>query len=297
MAQQAKPERKETIPKKAQIILLVIGIPLLLYAVLSAAKSTGLMGGPKIAAKPASKAKGTKAGSAAGGAATTTTPGAAAAGTSPGPEETKLPDTPLADIQLAVRDPFSSPDLVQAPPPTAPPGSGPRRPGGGPSGPRPPVIKPPVIKPPAGGAPPPTTGGTNPPETTPPANGGQQTPPTPAATRPPVPAIASLAELSPALRQPAFRGRQRNEQGVRLVGTVRGAQGSVAVLSDTSGTGRTSRYVQPGDVVGERGREVKAVGAGEVTLTGPYRTTQTLTVGERGGTPRQGMRGRSGEVP
>jgi len=294
---QAKAQRKETIPKKAQIILLLVGLPVLLWAMVYMVKAMGWVGAPKVVARTAKATKSQPAGGGQSGGASQATPGPVK--TPDAAEETRLPDTPLAEILLAVRDPFSSPDLTQ-PPPTTPgpgPGRGPRT--QGPTGTKPPVIQP--VRPGATGGqfPSPTGGGTKPPQTPVPANQVQTTPaPAPTAqSAPPLSPLASLAQGSPALQQPAFRGRRRTEQGVRLVGTVSGPQGSVAVMSDSAATGRTSRYVEPGDRVGALEREVETVEAGEVTLSGPYRSTQTLTLGDSTTGSRQGGSRRGGELP
>jgi hypothetical protein len=255
---QKKKASKDLIPKKAQIILLIVGIPLLIFTVVRVGTQLGWIGGPprakEVVQRKEDKPKPPEA---------TSKPEPAEAATRPaGPGKPAVADLPpLESIELADRDPLA--DLN--PPPPKPGESAPATPAGSGPGPAPsePVSRPPL--------PPPT----------PPGAGSFPSPmPGEAPALPPAMAALQPRErgLPPALsaNYPLLRRGRRAPRtaSISLVGTVSGPAGSIAVVRPVGSEGAQGRYVRPGQTVAGGGEEVKAIGPGKMTLKNRGRTQE-----------------------
>lgn len=246
---------KSLIPKKAQIPLVLVGIPLLLYVVWSTANQMGWIGRPPHA-KPVQAAK-QPAGGAPGGAATqpTATPAPTTPTPARAPGAAPRPRAPidLSTLRAPSRDPLA--ELGAQPTPPKPPGPGPA-----PSGttkPPPPIPEPTATAAGTGTFPNPTTGLPG---------------PVPPGAMPLVaPVTFQPRPLPPALgaTYPMARRGTRAEAGspsVTLMGTISGSRGSIAVVHP----GETARgqYVAPGQTVSGVGSRVESIEAGKVKLGG-----------------------------
>jgi hypothetical protein len=241
---------KSVIPRSAQIVLIIVGIPLLLFFGFRMAREMGWISTVPQARRVA-KAKPTPGAQPTTGApAGTTQPTAVAPPPRPGP--TKVAD--LGKIVLPPgRDPMA--DLRAAPAPT-PPGTPP----GGPAGPaRAPSAPPPVLPSPL---PPPSVGPFPSPTTTGPAVAlpPQMRPAQPA----PRPLPPALAVSYPIVR----RGVPSRAPSVALVGTISSKSRSLAVVRSTDTEGARGRYVRPGESIDRQGHQVKTIGPGTITLSG-----------------------------
>ncbi len=244
---------KDLIPKKAQIVLLIIGIPLLVFTGIRLSTQMGWIGGPPKAKKvvqkkkddPKKPPKGTPAKPA-----DTGTPKPAPAGV---PRE--APD--LDSVSPPGRDPLA--DLATAAPgPGARPG--PAEPSAVPPRPSTPDSLPPPI-------PLPTATPTFP---SPVTGGAAALPPGMVVSQPREPGLpAALAANYPMVRR---GGRASRAPSVALVGTISGPQGSLAVVRPADLSGAPGRYVRPGQKVGgQGGAEVETITPGKLTITGQGR--------------------------
>jgi hypothetical protein len=262
------PEKKPKVlvPRQAQLPLLILGAPLLVYAGLHMAKQMGwIQDVPKakvVAAKPGGSGA-TPGGAATAGAGAaqraTPTPMAPGAGpmrgraAQPSVDSISLPPgkDPLAPLGAAQPTP-----ATPASPPAKPVGPPPRAPGKLPS---PPPLPPPIPAPSVKGGFPSPTGSAAaalPPEMAPP-----KTAPAPR----PVP--AALAVGYPILRR-GSAGVAAAPPPVELVGTISGPAGSLAVVRRTDSAKAQGRYVRPGESLDRAGDQVQDIGQGTVTLGG-----------------------------
>lgn len=248
---QKKP--KDLIPKKAQIVLLIVGIPLLVFTGIRFSTQMGWIGGPPKAKKVVQKrqdAPKEPPKSTAAKPGDTGTPKPASVGA---PRE--APD--LDSVSLPDRDPLA--DLAgPAPGPGARPS--PAGPSAGPTPPSTPDSLPPPIPLPAAAStfPSPVTGS------------APALPPGMVATQPREPGLpAALAASYPMVRR---GGRASRAPSVALVGTISGPQGSLAVVRPADSSGAPGRYVRPGQKVGgQGGAEVEEITPGRLTITGQGR--------------------------
>ncbi len=272
---------KDLIPKKAQIVLLIVGIPLLIFSGVRLATTMGWIGGPPKAKKVVQRKEDRPKPPPEAGAPKPDTPGTTPAT----PRRTRRSGAPdLESIELPARDPLRD---LGSPPSEAPAGATPG-----------------AAKPPAPPSPPPS-----PPPLPPPL-------PTASATGPfPSPVTGGEAALPPAMvvRRPTERGlppalsasypllkrggRAPRTASVSLVGTISGPQGSLAVVRPSNATGAPGRYVRPGQTIsGPGGEEVKAISPGKLTISTRGRT-QELSLPTPSGEQGTGPPGASGESP
>jgi hypothetical protein len=262
-----KQKPKDLIPKKAQIALLVIGIPLLLFTVVRFAGQMGWIGGPPKAKRVVQKKDDQKP---------KPDGDAAPTGKTPAPKPVRVggkrreqPD--LDSIELPARDPLGDLRLAQQPTPPEPATPGQPTPPGAASAAAsgPPPLPPPMPAPPsAPGFPSPVAGAR--------------------AALPPAMVAAQPIErgLPPALSAsyPVLRrgGRVAQAPPVSLVGTISGPQGSIAVVRSAEG-GAPGRYVRPGQLtLGGRGR------THELSLPSPATGTRESGGSAAGGTTNTG---------
>ena len=259
---------KSLIPRKAQIPMVLVGIPLLLYVLWSTSVQMGWVGGPPHA-KPVQTAK-QPAGGATGGATAAPTTGPTTAPTSspssatPPTHRRGGPATDLNTLRAPSRDPMAElgsqpapPRPPNVPPPPEPATSKPATP--------PPAIPPPTAAPPAVGFPSPTT---NVPPAIPP---GATPMVTPAAALPhPLPSALGAS-------YPMARRGTRAEAGspsVTLMGTISGSRGSMAVVHPGEAT--RGQYVSPGQTVYGAGARVESIEGGKIKLGGRGGTREIL---------------------
>jgi len=247
---QKKP--KDLIPKKAQLVLLILGIPLLVFTGIRFSTTMGWIGGPPKAKKvvqkkedgPKKPPQGTPAKSP-----DTGTPRPAPVGTpreAPDLDSVSLPDRdPLADLGKAAPGPDARPGPTE--PPVAPP--------------RPPTPD---------SLPPPLLPAITPPFPSPVTGAAAALPPGMVPTQPREPGLpAALAASYPMARR---GGRASRSPSVALVGTISGPQGSLAVVRPADSSGAPGRYVRPGQKVGgQGGAEVEEITPGKLTITGQGR--------------------------
>ena len=243
---------KSLIPRKAQIPMILVGVPVLLYVMWGTATQMGWVGKPphakpvQTAKQPAEGPGGPAAAHPAGPTATATpTPGPA-----PGPRGRAGPATDLSALRAPSRDP-----MAQLGTPATPP-------------------KPPVTPPPPGSAAPPQV--LPGPTSTPGATGEFPSPTTgaPPAIPPgalPMPVTLQARPLPSALgaSYPMARRGTRAEAGspnVTLMGTISGSRGSMAVVHP----GETTRgqYLTPGQTLAGVGSRIESIEGGKVTLGG-----------------------------
>jgi len=250
------PEKKpkHLVPPKAQIPLIVIGIPLLIFAMLRMAKDMGwIQSLPHAKQAAAKKAPETSS----PGAATTTT------GT---PTEPSQP--PIAAMGPRPGGPAPSVDTITLPPnkdpltelhPTTTPSPG-AAPGSKPVSPPPTIPNNPPPLPPPLPAPVSTT-----PFPSPTTGGSAALPPTmrPRPAQRPLP--AALAASYPVVRR---GGGPLPPASVSLVGTISGKSRSLAVVRRSDTQGAHGRYVRPGESLDKEGNRIKAIGSGEITVVG-----------------------------
>lgn len=272
-----KKESKDLIPKKAQIVLLIVGIPLLAFASLRFATTMGWIGGPPKAKTDIVKKDDQPKPAPDVGAPKPAPPGTRLSG----PGRTRQGGAPdLESIQLPDRDPLAD---LGGPRPAASPG-GTTTPGG-PKPPTPPSTPPsaPPLPPPL---PTPTSTGPFP---SPVTGGATALPPAMVVRRPQERGLPpALAASYPLVRR---GGRAPRTASVSLVGTISGPQGALAVVRPADAAGAPGRYVRPGQPVdGRGGEEVKAIAPGKVTISNRGRTQELSlpTPGtEPGGSPAE----------
>ena len=264
------------VPKQAQIPLLIIGIPLLLYVGWSFATQMGWIGGPPHAKRPVTVKKpagATQPGSTAG-----TRPGETAEATGPGARPGTKQPQPVANldaIRAPARDPMAESGAAAGPPASGPKPPGPSATGG--TAPRvPPPTNPPLPPPmaPAGGFPPPTTG--------PRAPGAAP----PVFTAPAAPPVHSLPGAFGVQYPIARRGTlpASRPTPVELLGTISGSRGTMAVVHRTDTSSPRGVYVREGDAVGGDAHRVESISPGKMKLSGRGGTRE-LTVRPRPSSP------------
>jgi hypothetical protein len=248
-----KKKSRDLLPKKAQIVLLVVGIPLLIFSVVRFSTTMGWIGGPpkakRVVQKKTDKPKDTPK----PGAAEPAQPGPTAAAPVSGP---KAGPPDLDSIELAARDPLA--DLPASGPGPAPGQPSPPRPGGAPAPPAQPS-GPPILPPPM------PTPGSTPAFPSPVTGEAPALPPEMVVSRPVERGLPpALSASYPILRR---GGRAARSASVSLVGTISGPQGSLAVVRSAGSAGAPGRYVRPGQrVSGQTDDEVKEIGPGKLTL-------------------------------
>jgi len=253
-----RPEKKpkHLIPRRAQIPLVVIGIPLLVFAMLRMAKDMGwIQTVPKAKQAVAKKAPEAPTTGGATTPASGPTQPSRPSGMVAGP--TGLgPGVPAPSVDTIALPPNKDPLTELHPATTTPPGAAPGvKPPPAPTTPRNPPPLPPPLPAPVSATPFPS-----------PTTGGSAALPPAMTSRPaqrPLP--AALAVNYPLVRR---GGGPLPPASVSLVGTISGQSRSLAVIRRAGAQEARGRYVRPGESLDREGNRVKAIGSGRITVMG-----------------------------